>query len=413
MLCLLGGAGYYIYAVYLFPNKERVVTNMNHAWQDVQSFSFDITATTHTTDEVRTPFGATRNLLVRSLGDVGIGDPGSPWVDTKWEVTIDGDKNPNIFTGTLIDAVAYLGDSAHHFVPPVGSKSGPDEKFSLPLIDLPLLAALVSGPETDITSKAKLVQNNFSNAFFSRIKETIEKGTGLVVFLELPKETLDGQAMRRYNVALDIEKEAVLFEELYLSLFNQPPTAQMSKAVEQFLNTFSFTNGEVWIGVRDQLPHKLLFTAAVKNGGARSLETNVVMYLTNFNRLTAPEKPAHDKNLIASIKDGRDVSRERSIEDLLQEVHSLSEIFYASKHTYLGLCGNLEKETSYQDAKKDSSIELPYCSDAKDGYAFAVSYTKSDSVSPQYYCTSQNGGTIKSSIAPINNICNSEVSTNQ
>lgn len=146
-----------------------------------------------------------------------------------------------------------------------------------------------SGLNIDTTS-----DNNLKKLFSTETKNDIIKSKAFIITDSLPADKIAGVDMRRYSFTIDKEAIKVLGEKISARL-----EGDKSTSTDDIKPKVELSDGEIWIGKQDLLPHKIRFKLNFSGGDDNDVikSIEVDLNLSDYNQPAKIEAPAEAKSL--------------------------------------------------------------------------------------------------------------------
>ncbi len=149
------------------------------------------------------------------------------------------------------------------------------------------LAAVQASPQFTVEQKEQLKQ-----AFF-------ESGVATITS-KLTSESLDGQSMYHYGYLIHKENLRSFVQKVNAIVQKDAPlTEEDWKQFEETISKIEQPAGEIWIGKKDLLPHRLMIAvkSITKEGQNNSGSGVMTINMKDFNAPVTVEAPASSKNI--------------------------------------------------------------------------------------------------------------------
>lgn len=127
----------------------------------------------------------------------------------------------------------------------------------------------------------------------NQVKETIRQSKAARITDKLKGERLDGQAMHHYKYEADKDAMIEMMAKIQGILSKKPVSEQEIVDARKDLDPLEFQPGEIWIGKKDYLPHKLTINFVIKKSEFVQKDTAVqlTLGLKNLNQELTIEPP--------------------------------------------------------------------------------------------------------------------------
>jgi len=217
------------------------------------------------------------------------------------------------------------------------------------------------------------VASNITSDKQAQIAKLFAQGGVIVPTVELSKDKLNGLLMHRYQFSVDQKalKQALIQSAAIVS--GTPLTDQEIQSLDPMLASVTITNGEIWVGMWDQKPHRVMFTIK-PNGDLASAFKNVTVDITldAFGLPVSITAPVSAKPFTALFDDARKKAEDAAVKSTITSIAPTAEIYYSEKHTYLGLCVAANGAKPLLDSIASRTGSTLYCKDSARFYAAAA-----------------------------------------
>lgn len=383
ILLALGGGAAYAYVFYVNPSPERAFTLVIPKLENAKTGHYKATITaTYNKDLasalVTTPPGltpvnqgvtiasnpdATATLVVDGTFDKAT--VGSEKIQSTVSLSTSAIPLNLSFETRLIGAnlyikvpdLGFLNDS----IGPIGVATGDwvevsKAELSQASANDPMLASSLTA--TPLTILATTSSQSLATSLL---------GPGIITpTIELAKGSYAGTKVHRYQFTVNQNALRSALAKAYPSISNDTLT--------QLLGTFTVVDGEIWTGMWDGKPYKILFT--VKPTGELAQQVQSIVFdvtLDSFGSAVIIDTPSDAKPLISLITEAGLKAKDQRTMQTISMVKAQAEIYYAQKRTYLGLCA---ADTGLKNmiATLDTILapNTAYCKDAARTFAVAA-----------------------------------------
>ena len=266
-----------------------------------------------------------------------------------------------------------LGGNTFGFVPGDWVELSKSEAMTASQID-PMLSALLPTQATTNTVATNAQQDQLVSAFFD---------SGVITpTVELAKGTVGTTSVHRYQFSVDQQALKTALTKAYAGATGSADNGMVASAIGQFVDGMTVQNGELWIGVWDGKPYRIMFT--VKPTGDFANELQSVAFDINFDSFGQPvtiTTPVGAKSLMSLIQDAQKKMKDTKIQANLTAVKTRAELYYSVKRTYLGLCSaDAGLKTQFASLTNLASPGGVYCKDSARAFAVAAELTTPQSV---------------------------------
>jgi len=136
--------------------------------------------------------------------------------------------------------------------------------------------------------------NNLKKLFSTETKNDVIESKAFIITDSLPADKIAGVDMRRYAFTIDKEAIKVLSEKISARL-----DVDQATSTDDIDPKVDLSDGEIWIGKQDSLPHKLIFKLNFSGGDDNDVikSIEVELNLSDYNQPASIEAPAEAKSL--------------------------------------------------------------------------------------------------------------------
>lgn len=421
ILVLILGVGAfctYAYMYYLNPTPERVFSKMISSMQKVKGLHYMTEAVT------------TLSLPSVNLGTTQMsGDKAEQTVTLKGEGTVDisdrehptSESNFNLTT-TLLPlnlsiATKSLNDIFYVQMPNMGAftalvapnlKSGDWLSFSK--ADLDQLALDTPAFKDRFHIDTAHVTDRITPEKRILLLKLFIESKAFAHTVSQPNEKLDGTIMHHYQWTLDKEALRAFLEQAIPLLSDMPLSNTDTQALTTFTHSFEITDGEIWIGMKDFLPHKIVFTLKAFNPESTNkisiASTTVAVAFSNFDKKLNIIAPANASSYYTLFRDARLKGKDAQLKAQLASARALAEIYYSSKKSYSGMCLSTDASISSMMSSVNTLIspDTLSCVDAKSTYRLYAHLLTNPA---HYFCVDSTGSAVELESSPISStLCN-------
>jgi hypothetical protein len=292
-LFVLGGAAYY----FLLPSPSRVMAKMAKQFPDIKSARFGTEYSVTIKGPVTSSDSSTENGLRRSPATpTPEPTPQEFTVAAKTNIAVNAKdlKNPKL--GAALDVTVKTGGESYRAA---GELRTLGQTGYGKIDEIPSLGDLTGELETikGLWIKFDLDQqesqgSSLTQEQLDKIRDAIRNSQAVKITKSLKSEQLDGQAMYHYQYAISKDALVDTLAKLAETTGEKPSADDIAKAKND-LKDVQFKDGEIWIGKKDLLPHKLTLGLEASNKEMGSLTLTTTTTLKDVNKdvsVTAPEK---------------------------------------------------------------------------------------------------------------------------
>lgn len=335
IVLFIGGTAAYGYVAYINVAPEKVISKMVTKIRTVAGYAFSFDSKiTFPGNVVPTAFSPQTSEA--SEQSVTISMSGN--VNTREEST-DSDivmhAETTLLPLDLSIPIKTVDNTFYIQVPNIGALTSmigtikPGDWLSLSKTDMEKIIAEYPEVATNFNiDQSALDPSTFVERRAEIIAAIAESGV-LVITEEFPKTTLDGTFVHHYGWSADFEKLKALLPKI-LELQGKSPTAISSTAIENFIDATEPIEGEIWIGVQDALPYKIIFTLKSKPTDSVQQNMSVTTTLTfgSYGPQGGIEAPANSQSVYTLLKSSLDTAKLKS-QDAIIKSHLSSIRAYA------------------------------------------------------------------------------------
>lgn len=292
-LFVVGGAAYY----FLLPSPSRVMAKMAKQFPDIKSARFGTEYSLSIKEPVTTGTSKTSTDLSRpSATPTPQPTPEEFSVSAKTNIAVNTKdlKNPKL--GAALDINVTTGGESYRAA---GELRTLGQTGYGKLDEIPSLGDLTSELETikGIWIKFDLDQqesqgSSLTQEQLDKIRDAIRTSQAVKITKSLKSEQLDGQTMYHYRYTINKDALVDTLAKLAETTGEKSSADDIAKAKND-LKGVQFKDGEIWIGKKDLLPHKLTLGLEASNKEMGSLTLTTTTTLKDVNKdvsVTAPEK---------------------------------------------------------------------------------------------------------------------------
>ncbi len=117
----------------------------------------------------------------------------------------------------------------------------------------------------------------------------------LVTFKKLGDDSIDGQPAYHYGYAIDKKQLEAFIPEAGQIVNGKPLSAAEVKETADVFDSIDFKEGEIWIGKKDKLPHKV--TLGIKSNSEAFTDIILSLTMSDFDRPVKIEAPQDAKTI--------------------------------------------------------------------------------------------------------------------
>lgn len=238
----------------------------------------------------------------------------------------------------------------------------------------------------------------------AKILDIFMKGSIITPTVELDKDKAGTVSVHRYQFSINqlALKEALL--QSYIVATGAAADEMQTATMDEFLSGFTVADGELWVGVWDRKPYRIIFT--IKPVGVTTEQVSDIKFdisLDSFGKPVSIIAPVSAKPFTALFEDARKKGQDAAIKAMLTSVRPTAEIYYSAKKTYLGLCTAPNGLKDLFDAMSSQVLtESPYCKDSAKAYAVAAPLASQSGIS----CVDVKGSVVSLAALPTGTECN-------
>ena len=220
-----------------------------------------------------------------------------------------------------------------------------------------------------------------------------------------------------YHFAFDLDKEgiAAYLNSLkeYLNAIGKNDSALSAfdpTSYSESLENIKDFKGELWIGKKDKLLHKITISFGVspEEEKPEQIKLNIVSIFRDWNapiQIVAPEGSSSIEELMGmvvgnSLDEARDKGKEASIKSSLSSQRAYAELFYDSHSSYSGVCSSPDFVRT-RGTIENSGGKNYSCSAIATQYVISAKLPNSS----QYWCVDSFGSSKAINLPPSGNQC--------
>lgn len=360
LVIVIGAGGAYAYFTIINPSPETVIAQAEKNFASLTAFTEEGSITISATSTSPSPSAsipASGSTVFTFHGAVDNTNTAIPKISLDASAVASADLFSFNFVGHLrrIGQVLYFMVEKNSLVDYVSSglnKGFAGTWYSLDPDDITNTMRATGAPENAIAKVDAVWKNNRSTLpnldQRTRVLEALKAHPFFTVAEKLPSESLVGQDMWHYQLALDTDKT---FE--FLGIASQientaTDTAALSASIATMKDAlksahFTVRGLEIWIGKQDRFLHRFKFTieAAPQAKSSDSTPSGTVRVLVdfsfnNFNKpvpITPPEGTQSfvQTFLLPALQRARAKGNDAVIEGYLASLRSTAEIYYSQQ----------------------------------------------------------------------------------
>jgi hypothetical protein len=427
-LLLLGGAGAFAYYLGYFESPSLVVAMATKNMQDSTSAKFDMTINTKL--KYNDPSKGGTSILGIDFSDMLFQIKGSSESIknvTTGKTEDKGNMDMSVSLGTIeaslkfrfLDNVSYfmldkaptfgIADISKYQNKWYSMKLDNEQDTSLNMT--PVIGAGKSAIDKLTDAEKAELDNITMNATFIKVlnkngTDTLEGVNTSRYLFDLDKTGIVDYAIQLKNFAAKLSNR-----DSYFSTFANYDIKKVSDALDKVKNF----QGEIWVGRKDKLPHKMTISFSNDFGTTPetmgTIDVNLFVLLSDWNMPVNVEVPADVvdfQSLINSqLEEARIKGDDAFIRANLSNMRPTAELFYDGAGNYKGFCkstaiyGGAKIMTSLNDKIKP---DLATCKDSTRAW-IAYSPLKGKDYGP-YWCVDSTGANTSKEKAPIGMLCN-------
>ena len=415
LVLVIGGGGAYAYMFYIHPTPERVLAKMISNISSVTGFDYSVESVTTLTlptpkfgvtnsDTATTPEAPTpQTVTVKGTGTVDAHDTNNIESESKFNLKttllpIDVEVQTKSINGVFYVQIPNIGIFTSFISPSL--KAGDWLSFSKSDLE----NAVKDNPQ--LITRFGVGSDAFAKKLTGEEKLELFKALGdtntIISTVELPKETLSGITLHRYQWTLDKNGLVEFLKKALPIISGKMITTDDERQLSEFADSFDITDGEIWIGATDFLPHKIMFTMRKKGDVTEGVNyiTNTISF-DNFGKTLSLSAPDTAHSYYDIFKTAREKGQDAKIKSSLASARAMAEIYYSQKGSYSGLCsatGTNSIESLLKNVNDTISPDKASCVDSKSSYR-VYSHLVTDAV--KYFCVDNLGTAIELITKPI------------
>ena len=435
IICLLlVGGGTFAYFNY-FQSPERVCRKMIEKMEKVKSFEYSGTA------KIEVEMSG-ENSLDSLLGGDNYPETAVPQ-NTKATLTLDvqgafdrnDEQNQKTYSvldlnlGTLAEGVDFslglgletktIGKLSYFRltkIPSLGIIDLNSLKNRWFEVDVEKLSELL-GPEAEEQLRKMEERQKGEAEQINRLLEEFKESKTLKISEKLSDEKINNTNTYHYKFTIDKEESKKFLRELIkIGESNiedeslKPKEEELGKGLDELLEKTELLGGEVWIGKKDSMLHKVSFEMATKKTKGVSMKFSGFLVLKDFNKPVQIEIPSSAepieeifKGLFGGIL-GMDTEspKDRRIISDMDRLRSTAEVYRGNNNeSYSGFCASEDENVLETDIKSTpvGGLEYNCYSNTIDGSSYCVEVKLN---SGKYWCIDSD---LKSKEYDTNPVC--------
>ncbi len=194
--------------------------------------------------------------------------------------------------------------------------------------------------------------------------------------VELAKTTWNGTYVHRYQFSVDQKALGELILKSKSIIDGTQTTETDVQDMNDMLSAFTITDAELWIGVWDHKPYRVLFTLKPAGEMAAFIPVKNLKFDISLDSLDKPvtiTPPVSAKSISLLLQDYSNKAKDAAIKAGLSSARVMAEMYYSEKHSYTGLCASSNGVKDIVANLNDKlNPAVVYCADSKQGFAVAV-----------------------------------------
>ncbi len=219
--------------------------------------------------------------------------------------------------------------------------------------------------------------------------------------IELSKEKLNGVSVHRYQFSVNQQALAKAIADSSVIASGQAMSPDDNAVLNDILSSFTVADGQLWVGVWDRKPYRIMFTLKPTEGGSDAISS--IKFDSSLDAFGSPASitaPVSAKPFSSLFQDAQNKGRDAAIKAGLTSAVPAAEIYYGSKRTYLGLCADTTVK-SIIDTMAAKYAPSVYCKDSARTYAVAFPLASESGVA----CMDNGGKIISLATLPTGTSC--------
>lgn len=226
---------------------------------------------------------------------------------------------------------------------------------------------------TSVTGSEITSSSSLSSETKSKIAAIFLSGGVIVPTVELSKEKYNDTTVHRYQFTVDQKALKQAITQSFIAVSGTPMLSDDVAKLDQSLSSFSITDGELWVGLWDRKPHRIMFNIKPAGDPQMAIKNmKVDIAFTSFGGAVSIETPTNAKPFSTVLDTIEKKSHDAGVKAGLVSVAPLAEIYYSNKRSYTGFCTSIEGAKSLLDTYKGESPDSVYCKDSSRAYAVAL-----------------------------------------
>ena len=231
-----------------------------------------------------------------------------------------------------------------------------------------------------------------------QLVQLLMQGGIITPTVALGRETVNGMLMNHYQFAVNQSALQTALAKAYTIVSGQQPTDAQMAVLSQGFSSFSITNGEVWIGVWDKMPHRIVFTLKGSGDAAAVQSLAFDISLDSFNKGVSIIAPSVAKPLLTILQGAKNAATDAHINAGLSSVIPQSMLYYSVKRSYTGLC---DATNGLKNVIAGLGSQAAYCKSTAKTFAVAAPLTATN----QFACVDVSGTVVDLPNLPTGTVC--------
>lgn len=364
---LIGGvtAGYFYYVKLQQKNLAKIIENLANVKSLEYTGEISVDLTT------QSPYGGIFKSLLSQIASEN-SEKGS--FSIKFSGSYDKNDLKNQKSSVLLEARSSTGTLGQDFYLVLEERSI-NKIIYLKISDTPYLALLgmdslsnqwikVDTEELQKQYGIDETTQKISSEKNEEIKKAFVQSGVIKVTSKLPGSTIDGVATDRYKFTIDKTAFKNLVVKIYQILGETPPTKEELQSFEDALGPLEFSGGEIWIGKKDSLPHKISLNVSYteENEKENLLTVKTNFTFKNFNKSIQVDIPAEAKdykevlNNTESFYGSQSRAKDARLQADMNQLRTASQMYFSQNNTYAGMGGNSDYEQIVSDIQSQGGV---------------------------------------------------------
>ena len=255
--------------------------------------------------------------------------------------------------------------------------------------------------DTAALGQTGVLAGNISSTQKTQIMQIFMQGGIITPSASLSRVNVGGVLMHHYQFSVNQDALKKAVEQSLALVSGTALTDAQSAAIDQAFSQFTVTNGEVWIGILDRTPHRIIFT--IKMAGSIASEVQDLKFdisLDSLGKSVSVTAPSSSKSVLSVIQTVQTSIADEHIKTGLAQAVPQSLIYYAAKHSYVGIC---DADTGLKNIVGGLGASASYCKSTAKAFAVAAPLSTG-----QFACADTAGQVVDLASLPTGTVCSNQ-----